>query len=77
MHVCQSPNLVGCPLGILQLLLYCKYRKKDETVAEEPPPPQKLWDLESCGGDDEDNNKVMKKQETVGAVKLQENKPSI
>ncbi|KAL7003595.1 hypothetical protein U1Q18_004747, partial [Sarracenia purpurea var. burkii] len=22
------PNLVGTPLGILQLVLYCKYRKK-------------------------------------------------
>lgn len=27
----QSPNLVGSPLGILQLLLYCKYRKRANT----------------------------------------------
>ncbi|XP_073031935.1 bidirectional sugar transporter SWEET3b isoform X1 [Primulina eburnea] len=35
-----SPNLVGSPLGILQLLLYCKYRKVG--ITEEP----KEWDLE-------------------------------
>ncbi|GMH19616.1 hypothetical protein Nepgr_021457 [Nepenthes gracilis] len=29
-----SPNLVGCPLGILQLLLYCKYKKR-VIIAEE------------------------------------------
>ncbi|KAG8381167.1 hypothetical protein BUALT_Bualt06G0094200 [Buddleja alternifolia] len=36
-----SPNLVGSPLGILQLLLYCKYRKS--AIPEEP----QKWDLES------------------------------
>ncbi|KAI3458033.1 hypothetical protein Pfo_014696 [Paulownia fortunei] len=36
-----SPNLVGSPLGILQLLLYCMYRKSG-TMEQ----PQK-WDLES------------------------------
>ncbi|KAL2226979.1 bidirectional sugar transporter SWEET3b [Sesamum indicum] len=35
-----SPNLVGSPLGILQLVLYCMYRKKRTTEQ-----PQK-WDLE-------------------------------
>ncbi|XP_057462327.1 bidirectional sugar transporter SWEET3-like [Actinidia eriantha] len=30
-----SPNLVGTPLGIVQLVLYCKYRKK--VIMEEPP----------------------------------------
>ncbi|XP_073131350.1 bidirectional sugar transporter SWEET3 [Henckelia pumila] len=35
-----SPNLVGSPLGILQLLLYCKYRNVG--ITEEP----KEWDLE-------------------------------
>ncbi|PSS04433.1 Bidirectional sugar transporter like [Actinidia chinensis var. chinensis] len=30
-----SPNLVGSPLGIVQLVLYCKYRKK--VIMEEPP----------------------------------------
>lgn len=35
-----SPNFVGVPLGILQLLLYCKYRKRG--VIEEPG----KWDLE-------------------------------
>ncbi|KAH6760520.1 Nodulin MtN3 family protein [Perilla frutescens var. hirtella] len=36
-----SPNLVGSPLGILQLFLYCIYRKRLSTG-----PPHK-WDLES------------------------------
>ncbi|KAJ9164274.1 hypothetical protein P3X46_023873 [Hevea brasiliensis] len=35
-----SPNFLGAPLGILQLLLYCKYRKRG--VMEEP----QKWDLE-------------------------------
>ncbi|KAL0318029.1 UNVERIFIED_CONTAM: Bidirectional sugar transporter SWEET3 [Sesamum angustifolium] len=35
-----SPNLVGSPLGILQLVLYCMYRKRKSTEQ-----PQK-WDLE-------------------------------
>ncbi|KAK4480712.1 hypothetical protein RD792_013794 [Penstemon davidsonii] len=35
-----SPNLVGSPLGILQLFLYCKYRTR-ESMEE----PQK-WDTE-------------------------------
>ncbi|KZV43923.1 hypothetical protein F511_33601 [Dorcoceras hygrometricum] len=34
-----SPNLVGSPLGILQLLLYCKYRKVGITEPKE-------WELE-------------------------------
>lgn len=40
-HVLQSPNLVGSPLGILQLILYCIYRKRGS--AEQP----QRWDLES------------------------------
>ncbi|PPS15260.1 hypothetical protein GOBAR_AA05332 [Gossypium barbadense] len=36
-----SPNLVGLPLGILQLGLYCKYRKRG-IIEEEPS----KWDLE-------------------------------
>ncbi|KAF5451105.1 hypothetical protein F2P56_031400 [Juglans regia] len=35
-----APNLVGCPLSILQLMLYCKYRKRG--IVEEP----NKWDLE-------------------------------
>nr|XP_021592800.1 bidirectional sugar transporter SWEET3 [Manihot esculenta]OAY30286.1 hypothetical protein MANES_14G018300v8 [Manihot esculenta] len=35
-----SPNFLGAPLGILQLLLYCKYRKRG--VMEEP----QKWDVE-------------------------------
>ncbi|GLT38770.1 hypothetical protein SLA2020_129960 [Shorea laevis] len=35
-----SPNFIGCPLGILQLVLYCKYRKRG--FMEEP----NKWDLE-------------------------------
>ncbi|KAH8487567.1 hypothetical protein H0E87_026221, partial [Populus deltoides] len=34
------PNLVGIPLGILQLVLYCKYRKRG--IKEE----SHKWDLE-------------------------------
>lgn len=37
-----SPNLVGSPLGIFQLLLYCKYRKKEMKPVESPD----KWDLE-------------------------------
>lgn len=37
----QAPNLVGSPLGILQLVLYCKYRKRGGVV-EEPS----NWDEE-------------------------------
>ncbi|CAI9762468.1 unnamed protein product [Fraxinus pennsylvanica] len=40
--VLASPNLVGTPLGLLQLLLYCKY-KKTEVIEEKP----QKWDLES------------------------------
>lgn len=39
--VLQSPNLVGSPLGILQLILYCIYRKRGGVKQ-----PQK-WDLET------------------------------
>ncbi|KAK6262450.1 hypothetical protein QUC31_008266 [Theobroma cacao] len=35
-----SPNLVGCPIGVLQLVLHCKYRKRG--IMEEPS----KWDLE-------------------------------
>ncbi|XP_062154259.1 bidirectional sugar transporter SWEET3 isoform X1 [Alnus glutinosa] len=35
-----APNLVGSPLGILQLMLYCKYRKRG--IIEEP----NKWDTE-------------------------------
>ncbi|KAK6925950.1 SWEET sugar transporter [Dillenia turbinata] len=38
-----SPNLVGSPLGILQLVLYCKYRKN--VIMEEPEKP----DMEKHG----------------------------
>ncbi|CAH2068857.1 unnamed protein product [Thlaspi arvense] len=41
-----SPNMVGCPLGVLQLLLYCKYRKKG--VMEEE---HKSWDVEKNNGE--------------------------
>ncbi|KAF3432868.1 hypothetical protein FNV43_RR23970 [Rhamnella rubrinervis] len=36
-----SPNLVGCPLGLFQILIYCKYRKS-KVITEEP----NKWDLE-------------------------------
>ncbi|KAL4574774.1 hypothetical protein LXL04_021612 [Taraxacum kok-saghyz] len=35
-----APNLVGCPLGALQLALYCKYRN---SVMEDP---EEEWDVE-------------------------------
>lgn len=38
----QSPNLVGSPLGIFQLLLYCKYRKREMKTVESP----NNWDVE-------------------------------
>ncbi|XP_074365136.1 bidirectional sugar transporter SWEET3b-like [Apium graveolens] len=38
--ILASPNLVGCPFGILQLALYIKYRKR--VVMEEP----QKWDVE-------------------------------
>lgn len=44
-----SPNLVGCPLSILQLVLYCKYRNKG--TVEKP----KKWDLEK---DSEKSNQL-------------------
>ncbi|KAA8533641.1 hypothetical protein F0562_030925 [Nyssa sinensis] len=38
-----APNLVGSPLSILQLVLYCKYRKRE--IMEEPH----KWDMEKNG----------------------------
>ncbi|XP_050386715.1 bidirectional sugar transporter SWEET3 isoform X2 [Argentina anserina] len=46
-----SPNLVGSPLGIFQLLLYCKYRKRVKKAVESP----NKWDLEE---NDEKSNEV-------------------
>ncbi|CAI9092509.1 OLC1v1027765C1 [Oldenlandia corymbosa var. corymbosa] len=39
-----SPNVVGCPLGIFQLLLYCKYRNNG--LVEKP---SAVWDIEKDG----------------------------
>ncbi|XP_015878203.3 bidirectional sugar transporter SWEET3 [Ziziphus jujuba] len=36
-----SPNMVGTPLGLFQIMLYCKYRK-NKIIMEEP----NKWDLE-------------------------------
>ncbi|CAH1430223.1 unnamed protein product [Lactuca virosa] len=44
-----APNIVGCPLGALQLVVYCKYRNR---VMEEP---KEEWDVEKL--DQEDNIK--------------------
>ncbi|TVU22912.1 hypothetical protein EJB05_32633, partial [Eragrostis curvula] len=38
-----SPNFVGCPMGILQLVLYCMYRRSDEA-------PGKPHDIEQENG---------------------------
>lgn len=38
--ILASPNLIGCPFGILQLALYFKYRKR--VIMEEP----QKWDVE-------------------------------
>ncbi|KAK0598813.1 hypothetical protein LWI29_038204 [Acer saccharum] len=38
--VVMSPNIIATPLGLLQLVLYCKYRKSG--VTEEP----NQWDVE-------------------------------
>lgn len=50
-----SPNLVGSPMGVLQLILYCKYRQRG--VVEGPS----KWDLESNG----DRNKSKQLQLAV------------
>lgn len=50
--VLASPNLVGCPLGILQLMLYCKYRKRSNKMIAQP----NKWDVEK---NYEKNEKVM------------------
>lgn len=42
-RIFQSPNLVGSPLGVVQLVLYCKFRKNE--IVEEP----KKRDLEKDG----------------------------
>ncbi|PIA49073.1 hypothetical protein AQUCO_01300133v1 [Aquilegia coerulea] len=47
-----SPNLVGCPLGIFQLVIYCIYRKK--VISEKP----KFADLEK-------NGEILKVQELI------------
>ncbi|VFQ72670.1 unnamed protein product [Cuscuta campestris] len=31
-----SPNIVGCPVGVLQILIYFKYKMKKRMVTEEP-----------------------------------------
>ncbi|EXB72453.1 Bidirectional sugar transporter SWEET3 [Morus notabilis] len=47
--VLASPNLVGCPIGILQLVLYCKYRNNG--VSEEPA----KWELEKNNNNNNNN----------------------
>ena len=48
----QSPNLVGSPLGLLQLVLYCIYRNKEhqqEAVKKEKEgcvEPMPNWDIQ-------------------------------
>lgn len=42
----QAPNVVGCPLGALQLVVYCKYRNR---VMEEP---KEEWDVEKLDQED-------------------------
>lgn len=43
----QSPNIVGSPLGLFQLIIYCKYWKKGISINEESPSPATKWDVES------------------------------
>ncbi|KAK3163276.1 hypothetical protein QOZ80_1AG0001550 [Eleusine coracana subsp. coracana] len=38
-----SPNFIGCPMGLLQLVLYCIYRRSDEA-------PEKPRDMEQEDG---------------------------
>ncbi|KAM7463711.1 hypothetical protein LguiA_031832 [Lonicera macranthoides] len=47
-----APNLVGSPLGIFQLVLYCKYRKR--RIIEKPH----KWDLEKIDDDDEKHKEL-------------------
>ncbi|KAM6586642.1 hypothetical protein CsatA_009247 [Cannabis sativa] len=42
----STPNMLGCPLGFLQLVLYCIYRK-NKGVIEEPL----KWDIEKNDND--------------------------
>nr|GEY41130.1 bidirectional sugar transporter SWEET3 [Tanacetum cinerariifolium] len=46
----MAPNLVGAPLGVLQLVLYCKYRNKGMVELK----PELEWDVEKL---DEKTNK--------------------
>lgn len=47
----QAPNIVGSPLGIFQLVLYCKYRKR--RIIEKPH----KWDLEKIDDGDDEKHK--------------------
>ncbi|KAI3735384.1 hypothetical protein L6452_14880 [Arctium lappa] len=58
-----APNLVGCPLGALQLVLYCKYRNK---VMEDPKPAQE-WDVEKV------DQKTSKQHVQIAVVTTDEN----
>ncbi|KMZ64773.1 Bidirectional sugar transporter SWEET3b [Zostera marina] len=46
--VLAAPNMVGCPMGLLQLLVYFIYRNK---TPEFEQPPLKVVDLEKNGSD--------------------------
>jgi solute carrier family 50 (sugar transporter) len=34
----QSPNFVGCPIGFVQLVLYCIYRERSDDEAPDEKP---------------------------------------
>lgn len=58
----QSPNFIGCPMGFLQLVLYCIYRKSDEEA-------EKFHDI-----DQENGLKVVTMHEKIAGKELEDQK---
>ncbi|XP_042037878.1 bidirectional sugar transporter SWEET3-like isoform X1 [Salvia splendens] len=63
-----SPNLVGSPLGILQLFLYCIYRNRGSEKQ-----PQK-WDLETCCEKSEQHVQVKEEKPIIQYLKVKDEK---
>ncbi|KAI4324989.1 hypothetical protein MLD38_030426 [Melastoma candidum] len=57
--ILASPNLVGSPLGLLQLLLYCKYRKRGVMGGGGEQVVSNWEDLESNRGNNSNQSKLM------------------
>ncbi|OMO56446.1 SWEET sugar transporter [Corchorus olitorius] len=65
--ILASPNLVGVPIGILQLGLHCKYRKK--AIMEEPS----KWDLEKNGQEEKPKQMQLSVKEDTNEKDQQKN----